>query len=321
MTADIKTYNFNKAVERYYATGNEAQGKILNKLASEFVGIKNYACDEIRGVLCPVFAVPEGFSVKDEPVMYDDKITINFKRESDGHQICVLVQAAVKKDIPINRKGTIRYSYYSVFEFLVILGSVYSFEIVKEITPEEVIELWENREEENFHNLVEEYTPAELVESYFEAEDEKRVYIERLSGFAEGFIKIENWLPVREKIDHIRICPVLVIPDGYTAIDTTRITEVSKEQEIRFVKTYTDGAIIEKVKVVVNVSGTECIKRSSLGLGDDDSFDESYYFCNSMKFKVIFTGADDQKLRLEYRKTVTKDDMKKILIDMERKLY
>lgn len=309
-TVDFKTFDITKTVEEYKKHPNEFDEKVLKEFAESFINIIGYHVEDT--LLVPELAIPEGFVAESKPLITATEFEINFRRRKDGSLI--RVKAGVKSIQEISAAslkiycGHPKLDFFSTIYFEVFMGTDGRFFAWKYIKVKNIIDTWNNQQQ----RYLERHTNAALVDSYFNAEEVKRKCDEKLRERAEKFTNIAEW-SFDDNSSYVRAYPLISIPEGYETEDEVRIGEISKDHEIHLVKRDENGNIDEEVKIVVNISGTETIISENLlnatfNVREIPSKTE-LYFCNSMKFKVVFYGASGQKLRHEFRKVMTKEEM------------
>ncbi len=323
---DTKAFDFSKITE-YTHPKDEEKAKYLYNFAEAFTEIEEYFIDSNNGPLniIPHLAIPEGFVVAAGTTnrISKRKKTITFCQKEGTGVVRVLFEQTNSDCIPSEELGIKTlfenlYFYTNIKFNITIFDSENSYNLAalvieKEITAEKITAALRKQQCEILKEREEKSGITELVDVYFSAEETKKKSSDKLREYAEEFIKVESWA-IKFKDNIFRICPVICIPKGYETKDSIIIEEVSKAQDIYLTKADEEGNVIEKIKLVVNISGTESINSEGLDLNlGKGRVIENLYFCNSMRFKVVFYGADGQKLRHEFRTVVTKEDMTKVL--------
>lgn len=316
---DTKSFDFSKLTE-YTHPQDEEKTKYLYNFAAAFTEIEEYFIDSDNGPLriVPCLSIPEGFVIAPSATnrISKHRKTITFCERDGIGSVRLVVEQNNANCIPAEFLGIKTFFenlyFYSNIKFTITItdgeGHAVNIVIEKNITPVKIADALREQQCKILEEIEEKSGITVLVEKYFAAEESKCNVSDKLREFAEEFIKVESW-SVKVKDNIFRICPVIHIPEGYKTEDSTTIEEVSKAQDIYLTKTDEEGNVMEKIKLVVNISGTECIKWNS----DNIVGNPSFYFCNSMRFKVVFYGDDGQKLRHEFRTVVTKNEMMKFL--------
>ena len=326
---DTKSFDFSKLTEFAHPQDEEKTTYLYN-FAAAFTEISEYFIDSNNGPLniIPHLVIPEGFVIAAGTTnrISKRKKTITFCQKEGTGRVKLVLEQENADCIPSEVLGIKTFFenlyFYTNIKFNITIfdseniHQVVGLVIEKEITPEEITEALRIQQRAILKDNKEEPSISSLVSKYFAAEETKCNVSDKLRDYAEEFIKVESWA-IKFKDNIFRICPVINIPEGYETEDSTIIEEVSKSQDIYLTKTDDDGHVVEKIKLVVNISGTESIKSEGLGLktwnGKEIVENPLFYFCNSMRFKVVFYGANGLKMRHEFRTVVTKDEMTKFL--------